>query len=243
MPKPPLPTTSRLPSPPLFPREFPLLAQSYLEEHQEHDCAKTEGDQRDGEHFAGQPTDQGGADRTSDYQRRGRSKRQDARTGRHHAKVSLRRETEQITVARNQTAGSREQPRSAPTHGSARAQGRRAVLADSPDTVYGWATRAALRPLGRLDSARGEEVSTGSQGATSCCVRTGPAVQGATGTEAPSTSPPGRPTGPGRTRPSCEVTWAMARCEHTKPVDKPRELVLRALDRRVAAWRLISRSR
>jgi class 3 adenylate cyclase len=35
-----------------------------------------------------------------------------------------------------------------------------------------------------------------------------------------------------------EATWAIARCEHTKPVDKPRELVLRGLDRRVAAWRL-----
>jgi class 3 adenylate cyclase len=35
-----------------------------------------------------------------------------------------------------------------------------------------------------------------------------------------------------------EATWATARCEHTKPVDQPRELVLRGLDRRVAAWRL-----
>jgi adenylate cyclase len=35
-----------------------------------------------------------------------------------------------------------------------------------------------------------------------------------------------------------EATWAMARCEFTKPVDEPRELVLRGLDRRVAAWRL-----
>jgi class 3 adenylate cyclase len=35
-----------------------------------------------------------------------------------------------------------------------------------------------------------------------------------------------------------EATWAIARCEFTKPVDKPRELVLRGLDRRVAAWRL-----
>jgi class 3 adenylate cyclase len=35
-----------------------------------------------------------------------------------------------------------------------------------------------------------------------------------------------------------EATWAIARCEHTKPVDKPRELVLRGLDRRIAAWRL-----
>jgi class 3 adenylate cyclase len=35
-----------------------------------------------------------------------------------------------------------------------------------------------------------------------------------------------------------EATWAMARCEHTTPVDPPRELVLRGLDRRVAAWRL-----
>jgi class 3 adenylate cyclase len=35
-----------------------------------------------------------------------------------------------------------------------------------------------------------------------------------------------------------EVTWATARCEFTRPVDAPRELVLRGLDRRVAAWRL-----
>src|ERR671917_1503164 len=35
-----------------------------------------------------------------------------------------------------------------------------------------------------------------------------------------------------------EATWAMARCEFTKPVDRPRELVLRELDRPVAAWRL-----
>jgi class 3 adenylate cyclase len=35
-----------------------------------------------------------------------------------------------------------------------------------------------------------------------------------------------------------EAAWAMARCELTKPVDKPRELVPRGLDRRVAAWRL-----
>jgi class 3 adenylate cyclase len=35
-----------------------------------------------------------------------------------------------------------------------------------------------------------------------------------------------------------EATWALARCEFTKPVDKPRELVLRGLDGRVAAWRL-----
>jgi hypothetical protein len=87
-PKPPLSGT--LPSPLLFPRQFPLLAQSYLEEHQEHNCAKAEGDQRDGEHFAGQPADQGGADRTRDDKRRGRSKCQDARAGRHRPKVSLR---------------------------------------------------------------------------------------------------------------------------------------------------------
>jgi class 3 adenylate cyclase len=37
-----------------------------------------------------------------------------------------------------------------------------------------------------------------------------------------------------------EATWAMARCEHTRPVDTPRELVLKGLDRRVAAWRLAS---
>jgi len=35
-----------------------------------------------------------------------------------------------------------------------------------------------------------------------------------------------------------EATWATARCEFTKPVDRPRELVLRGLERRVAAWRL-----
>jgi class 3 adenylate cyclase len=35
-----------------------------------------------------------------------------------------------------------------------------------------------------------------------------------------------------------EATWAMARCEYTKPVDTPREMVLKGLDRRVAAWRL-----
>ena len=35
-----------------------------------------------------------------------------------------------------------------------------------------------------------------------------------------------------------EATWATARCESTTPVDTPRELVLRGLDRRVAAWRL-----
>ena len=35
-----------------------------------------------------------------------------------------------------------------------------------------------------------------------------------------------------------EATWATARCEHTKPVDTPRELVLRGLNRRVAALRL-----
>jgi hypothetical protein len=90
MPKPPLSIASPLPSPLLFPREVPLLAESYLEEHQEHNRAKTEGDQRDGKDLAGQPTDQDGADRTSHNQRRGRSKRQDARTGRHHPKVLVR---------------------------------------------------------------------------------------------------------------------------------------------------------
>jgi adenylate cyclase len=34
------------------------------------------------------------------------------------------------------------------------------------------------------------------------------------------------------------ATWASARCKHTEPVDKPRELVLRGLERPVAAWRL-----
>src|SRR5919106_4439003 len=100
-PKPPLSIASPPAAPPLFPRELPPLAQSHLEKHQEHNRAKTERDQRDGEHLAGQPTDQGGADRTSDNERRGRSKRQEARTGRHHRKVSLRLAAEQITVARN----------------------------------------------------------------------------------------------------------------------------------------------
>jgi len=53
---PPLSIGSTLQSPLLLLRHFSLLAQSYLQEHQEHNCAKTEGDQRDGEHFAGQPT-------------------------------------------------------------------------------------------------------------------------------------------------------------------------------------------
>jgi class 3 adenylate cyclase len=35
-----------------------------------------------------------------------------------------------------------------------------------------------------------------------------------------------------------EATWATARCEFTRPVEAPRELALRGLDRRVAAWRL-----
>ena len=107
-PKPPLSIGSTLPSPLLFPRQFPLLAQSYLKEHQEHNCAKSEGDQRDGEHFAGQPTDQGGADRTSDNQRRGRSECQDARAGRHRPKVSLRVAAERTTVAGNESAASRD---------------------------------------------------------------------------------------------------------------------------------------
>jgi hypothetical protein len=79
-----------MPSPLLFSRQFPLLAQSYLEEHQEHYCAQTEGDQRNGEHLAGDPTDHAGADQAGDNERRGRSKCQDARAGRHRPKVSLR---------------------------------------------------------------------------------------------------------------------------------------------------------
>jgi hypothetical protein len=97
-----------LPSSLLFPRQFPLLAQSHLEEHQEHNRAQTDGDQRDGEHLAGQPTDQDGADRTSDNERRGRSKCQDARAVPHRPKVSLRRTAEQTTVAENGSAASRE---------------------------------------------------------------------------------------------------------------------------------------
>ena len=97
-PKPPLSIRSTLPSPVLFSRPFPLLAQSYLEEHQEHNCAQTEGDQRNREHFAGQPTDRDGADQASDNERGGRSKCQDARAGRHRPKVSLRLTPGRITV-------------------------------------------------------------------------------------------------------------------------------------------------
>jgi hypothetical protein len=89
-PKPPLAVGGTLPAPLLLPRQFPLLAQSHLEEHQEHDCAETEGDQRDREHFAGQSTDQDGGDRASDNERRGRPECKDARAGRHRPKVSLR---------------------------------------------------------------------------------------------------------------------------------------------------------
>jgi hypothetical protein len=81
----------------LFPCQFTLLAQSYLEEQQEHGCAKPEGDQRDCEHFAGQPIDQGGANRPGDDERRGRSKGQDTRAGRHRPKVSLRLPAERDT--------------------------------------------------------------------------------------------------------------------------------------------------
>jgi hypothetical protein len=122
-PKPPLSSGRTLPSPFLFPRQFPLLAQSYLEEHQEHNCAKTDGDQRDGEHFADQPSDEGGADRTGDDKRRGRSKCQDARAGRHRPKVSLRPAAEQITVAGNESAASR-----APHPPAMRSAGGRAIL-------------------------------------------------------------------------------------------------------------------
>jgi hypothetical protein len=89
-PRPPSSGARTLASALLLPSQFPLLAQSHLEEHQEHSGAKTDGDQRDGEHFAGQPADQDRADRTSDNERGGRSKRQDALAGRHHPKVSLR---------------------------------------------------------------------------------------------------------------------------------------------------------
>jgi hypothetical protein len=139
-PKPPLSIASTLPSPLLFPRELPFLAQAYLEEHQEHNSAQTESDQRDGEHFAGQPTDQGGADRTSDNQRRGRSKRQDARTGRHHAKVSLRLDAEQIAVARSRG-------RIAPSRGQRRRTARRGSKA-------GQRPLRASRTLFRVGDAR-----------------------------------------------------------------------------------------
>jgi hypothetical protein len=96
--KPPPSVGGTLPSAVVF-RQFPLLAQPHLEEDQEHNCAKTEGDQRDGEHFAGQATYQGGADRPSDNERRCRSKCQDARAGRHHPKVSLRPAAQQTSAA------------------------------------------------------------------------------------------------------------------------------------------------
>ena len=70
---------------------------------------KTEGDQRDSEHFPGRPTAQGGADRTSDNKRRGRSKCQDARAGRHRPKVSLRRAVERITPAGNESVATRDE--------------------------------------------------------------------------------------------------------------------------------------
>jgi class 3 adenylate cyclase len=35
-----------------------------------------------------------------------------------------------------------------------------------------------------------------------------------------------------------EATWAAARCQFTRPVDSSRELVLRGIERRIAAWRL-----
>jgi hypothetical protein len=98
-PRPPSSGARTLASALLLPSQFPLLAQSHLEEHQEHSGAKTDGDQRDGEHFAGQPADQDRADRTSDNERGGRSKRQDALAGRHHPKVSL-----SIRRARNESA-------------------------------------------------------------------------------------------------------------------------------------------
>jgi hypothetical protein len=88
-PRPPSSGARTLASALLLPSQFPLLAQSHLEEHQEHSCAKTDGDHRDGEHFSGQPADQDRADRTNDNERGGRSKRQDAQAGRHHPKVSL----------------------------------------------------------------------------------------------------------------------------------------------------------
>jgi hypothetical protein len=63
----------------LVPRQLSLLTQTYLEEHQEHDSAETEGDQRDGEHLARQSTDQGGADQTSHDEGCCRPERQDSR--------------------------------------------------------------------------------------------------------------------------------------------------------------------
>jgi len=56
-PKPTLSIGGTPTSPLLFPRELALLAQSHLEEHQEHNAAETESDQSDCQHFAGQLTD------------------------------------------------------------------------------------------------------------------------------------------------------------------------------------------
>jgi hypothetical protein len=141
--KPPLSIGRALPSL-LFPRQLSLLAQSYLEEHQEHDCPETEGDQRDGEHFAGQTTDQGGADRPGDYERGGRSKCQEARAGRHRPKLPLRLAAEQITVAGNTSDPARRRAR---TCTKARSRGNvRAASAGPADGDEGGSANRSAAP-------------------------------------------------------------------------------------------------
>jgi len=88
-----------LPSPLVFPREVSLLAQSHLEEDQEQGCAETERDECDGQRIARRPADQGGADHTGDDKRRGGSKAQDARAGRHLSNVSRRPRGGAILIA------------------------------------------------------------------------------------------------------------------------------------------------
>jgi hypothetical protein len=78
------------PAPLLLSRQFPLFAQSDLQEEQEYDSAEAESDQPDRERFAGRAADQGSGDRPRDDERRGRSECEDAPAGRHRPKVSLR---------------------------------------------------------------------------------------------------------------------------------------------------------
>ena len=86
--RPPLSIGASPVAPLRFPGERPLLAQAHLEERQEHRSAEAEGDQCDGEHFAGQPTDQDGAEQAGDDERRSRSKCQDSRVGRHDRSIA-----------------------------------------------------------------------------------------------------------------------------------------------------------
>ena len=97
-PKPRLPIGYALRPALLLPRQLPLLAQSHLEEHEQHNRAQAERDQRDGQHFAGQTRDKGGAGRPSHNERRGGSKREDARAERHDATIPLDQLPDQVRV-------------------------------------------------------------------------------------------------------------------------------------------------